>query len=63
MLFTYNIDNDLSENSELMKIFFPNFKASTNVVINNFNTPLQRMVKKNPNILKLMERLDMIEEH
>jgi hypothetical protein len=55
-------NNDIAENEELLTQFYPNVIANISTVINNDESKLQKMVKKNSNLLKLIHTFDMLEE-
>ena len=52
---------DLSEFKDLLIFFNPNFNAKSYISIDNSNTRLSRVIKRNPKVADLIKAFDMVE--
>ena len=55
------LNNDISEQSEILSYFYPKLKSNSKKITSNENSKLVKIIKKNKNISKLIYDFDMIE--
>lgn len=63
MLIDSTIKNEIQDDEELLTQFYPSYIANTNIIIENDNTTVMRMIKKNNSLLSLIHTFDMEVEY
>jgi hypothetical protein len=63
VLIDSTIKNEIQDDEELLTQFYPSYIANTNIIIENDNTTVMRMIKKNNSLLSLIHTFDMEVEY
>ena len=61
MLLHYNSEFTLENKKALLSWFYPNLRARQNLLVSNENDKIVKICKRNKNIARLVDELDLME--
>jgi len=61
MYLTYIGSSDIEQKKKLLSWFYPKLRVTNRITVSNKDKKLVKIIGKNPNIAKLVEKLDLME--
>lgn len=61
MYLTYIGSSDIEQKKNLLSWFYPKLRVTNRITVTNKDKKLVKIIGKNPNIAKLVEKLDLME--
>jgi len=61
MYLTYIGSSDIEQKKKLLSWFYPKLRVTNRITVSNKDKKLVKIIGKNPNIAKLVEKLDLMQ--